>query len=57
MLLWDMIKLEIRATSIKYSKTKMKGVRKIEDTIESEITSLKRQLESDSGNKLLLRSN
>ena len=38
------------ATSIRYSKTKMKGIRKIEDTIESEITSLERQLESDSGN-------
>ena len=45
-LLWEMIKLEIRATSIRYSKTKMKGIRKIEDTIESEITSLERQLES-----------
>ena len=49
-LLSEMIKLEIRATSIKYSKTKMKGMRKIEDTIESEITSLERRLESDSGN-------
>ena len=49
-LLWEMIKLEIRATSIKYSKIKMKGMRKIEDTIESEITSLERQLECDSGN-------
>ena len=27
-LLWEMIKLEIRATSIRYSKTKMKGIRK-----------------------------
>ena len=49
-LLWEMIKLEIIATSIRYSNTKMKGIRKIEDTIESEITSLERQLESDSGN-------
>ena len=49
-LLCEMIKLEIRATSIKYSKIKMKGMKKIEDTIESEITSLERQLECDSGN-------
>ena len=35
-LLWEMIKLEIRNTSIKYSKAKMKEMRKKEDIIENE---------------------
>ena len=49
-LLWEMIKLEIRNTSIKYSKAKMKEMRKKEDIIENEIASLERQLEKDPGN-------
>lgn len=52
-LLWEMIKLEIRDTSIKYSKAKMKEMRKKErkkkDIVEREIATLE--------SKLLLRSN
>lgn len=46
-LLWEMIKIEIKDTSINYSKAKMKEMRKNEDAIESEITSLETQLEKD----------
>ena len=46
-LLWEMIKLEIRNSSMKYSKVKMKEMRRKEDVIESEIATLEKQLESD----------
>ena len=54
-LLWEMIKLEIRDTSIKYFEAKLKEMRKKEDLVESEIATLERQLEKDLGNKAALK--
>ena len=45
-LLWEMIQLQIRDTSIKYSKAKTKKMKNKEADIESEIAALQRQLES-----------
>jgi len=45
-LLWEMIKLQIRDTSIKYSKAKTKTMKTKEANIENDIAALERQLES-----------
>ena len=45
-LLWEMIKLQIRDTSIKYSKAKIKKMNIKEVDIENEISDLERQLAS-----------
>ena len=45
-LLWEMIKLQIRDTSIKYSKAKIKKMKIKEVDIENEISDLERQLKS-----------
>ena len=45
-LLWEMIKLQIRDTSIKYSKAKIKKMKTKEVDIENVISVLERQLES-----------
>lgn len=45
-LLWEMIKLQIRDTSIKYSKAKIKKMKTKEADIENDISALERQLES-----------
>ena len=45
-LLWEMIKLQIRDTSIKYSKGKIKKMKTKETDIENGISALERQLES-----------
>ena len=49
-LLWEMIKLQIRDTSIKYSKAKTKKMKSKEADIESEIAALERQFESSTNN-------
>ena len=45
-LLWEMIKLQIRDTSIKYSKAKIKKMKTKETDIVNDISALERQLES-----------
>ena len=50
-LLWEMIKLQIRDTSIKYSKAKIKKMKTKEAGIENDISALERQLESCINNK------
>ena len=49
-LLWEMNKLQIRDTSIKYSKAKTKKMKNQEANIESEIAALERQFESSTNN-------
>ena len=49
-LLWEMIKLQIRDTSIKYSKAKTKKMKNKEADIESEMGALERQFESSTNN-------
>ncbi|KAL9964015.1 hypothetical protein ACROYT_G027586 [Oculina patagonica] len=49
-LLWEMIKLQIRDTSIKYSKAKIRKMKNKEADIESEIAALERRLESSTNN-------
>ena len=49
-LLWEMIKLQIRDTSIKYSKAKTKKMKSKEADIESEIAALEKQFESSTNN-------
>jgi len=46
-LLWEVIKLQIRDTSIKYSKAKTKKMKTEEVDIENDIAALERQLESN----------
>jgi len=45
-LLWEMIKLQIRDTSIKYSKAKIKKMKAKEADNENDIAALEKQLES-----------
>ena len=45
-LLWETIKLQIRDTSIKYSKAKTKKMKNRETEIENDIAALERQLEN-----------
>ena len=49
-LLWEMMKLEIRDASMKYSKAKMKKMKNKEANIERELAALERQLEQDVNN-------
>ena len=49
-LLWEMIKLQIRDTSIKYSKAKTKKMKYKEADVEREIATLEREFESFSNN-------
>ena len=49
-LLWEMSKLQIRDTSIKYSKAKTKKMKSKEADIEFEIAALERQFESSTNN-------
>ena len=58
-LLWEMIKLQIRDTSIKYAKAKTKKMKTEEADIENDIAALERQLESNTNydtKKLLLNN-
>ena len=50
-LLWEMIKLKIRDTSIKYSKVKIKKMKNEEANIESALAALEEQLEQGVNNK------
>ena len=45
-LLWEMIKLQIRETSIKYSKAKTKKMKTKEADIENDLAALERKLDS-----------
>lgn len=45
-LLWEMTKLQIRDTSIKYSKAKTKKMKNKETDVENDIVALERQLEN-----------
>ena len=49
-LLWEMIKLQIRDTSIKYLKAKTKKMKYKEADVEREIATLEREFESFSNN-------
>ena len=49
-LLWEMLKLEIRDASMKYSKAKMKKMKNKEANTEHELAALERQLEQDVNN-------
>ena len=49
-LLWEMLKLEIRDASMKYSKAKMKKMKNKEANTERELAALERQLEQDVNN-------
>ena len=50
-LLWEMLKLEIRDASMKYSKAKMKKMKNKEANTERELAALERQLEQDVNNE------
>ena len=49
-LLWEMTKLQIRDTSIKYSKAKTKKMKNKETDVENDIVALERQLENCTNN-------
>ena len=44
-LLWDTMKMQIRSSSLKYAKEKKAKIKSIEKTLESDISSLRKQLE------------
>ena len=46
-LLWDIMKMQIRSTSLKYAKQKRGKIRLIEKNLESDIMSLRRKLEEN----------
>ena len=50
-LLWEMIKLEMREASMKYSKVKIKAMKNEEANIESALAALERRLEQAVANK------
>ena len=54
-LLWEMIKLEMREASMKYSKVKIKAMKNEEANIESALAALERQLEQGVNDKDALK--
>ena len=54
-LLWEMIKLEMRDASMKYSKVKIKAMKNEEANIESALAALERQMEQGVNDKDALK--